>query len=550
MPYDQSESRRVSPAAFARLTARATALPRLAVVGEFSSGKSTLLNLLLGHEVLPTRITATASPGVWISYGDRSGHYIDASGAEQPLPAGGIEAVPPDSRYIRLWLEADFLQQCDILDLSGLADPGRSDEMTYQMLGHAHAVIWCTPATQAWRQSERAAWLAVPPRLRSNSILAVTRMDKLRNDFDRERVMRRVGHEAAGLFSRFEPISALMALKALAENDAPAWEDSGIDSLMAGISEQLERLKARRAALMQRYQSDNAAQQPAAAGAAAPLLTEAGESPPAERSGETILLTWPDGDAALSAPPDDAEDNPESEELALLESLSRPAPLMLVTPFRAHPRPAPLRPEAPLAPATDPASTSSPELSPARESAADWPGDAAGLGEARSGATDEAAADETPPAPLPLSAITASASAFSAPIEAELDFDLTAFAGRLSASALAPGAMIPAPAAPILPPAEPPPAADRPAGPALIPDIEAALQRVLSCYFPPPSPLSAAPASPAAQPPAPSDPRAIWRGIVARADPATAALPVVAMIDELLSGMFPASATEPPEPGS
>ena len=64
MPYDQSESRLVSPAAFARLSARAHALPRLAVVGEFSSGKSTLLNLLLGGEILPTRTTATASPAV------------------------------------------------------------------------------------------------------------------------------------------------------------------------------------------------------------------------------------------------------------------------------------------------------------------------------------------------------------------------------------------------------------------------------------------------------------------------------------------------------
>ena len=44
--------------------------PRVCLMGEFSAGKSTLSNLLLGAEALPVNVTATQLPPVWISEGD------------------------------------------------------------------------------------------------------------------------------------------------------------------------------------------------------------------------------------------------------------------------------------------------------------------------------------------------------------------------------------------------------------------------------------------------------------------------------------------------
>ncbi|MDQ2067874.1 dynamin family protein [Xinfangfangia sp. CPCC 101601] len=253
MPYDQDQDRVVTETAFRRLSAQAHAVPRLAVVGEFSSGKSTLLNLFLGEDALPVRTTATASPAVWLSYGDDEGYYIDAQGQRHNLPAGGLDEVPADSRHVRLFLLSDFLQTCEILDLSGLADPSRTDDLTYEMLGHAQCVIWCTPATQAWRQSERAAWLAVPERIRARSILAITRIDKLRSEQDLERVVRRVKHEAQGLFTAFAPISALMAQRSLIDNDVELWEASGIDALTDALFEQTQAIRAERDNLLGRY---------------------------------------------------------------------------------------------------------------------------------------------------------------------------------------------------------------------------------------------------------------------------------------------------------
>ena len=46
--------------------------PSFALMGEYSAGKSALLNALLGQSLLPTRVTATDLPAVWITHGDRT----------------------------------------------------------------------------------------------------------------------------------------------------------------------------------------------------------------------------------------------------------------------------------------------------------------------------------------------------------------------------------------------------------------------------------------------------------------------------------------------
>ena len=44
--------------------------PRIALMGEFSAGKSTLANMLVGAQHLPVQVTATQLPPVWISQGN------------------------------------------------------------------------------------------------------------------------------------------------------------------------------------------------------------------------------------------------------------------------------------------------------------------------------------------------------------------------------------------------------------------------------------------------------------------------------------------------
>ena len=58
----------ISKTAHKKLASWFAARPVFALMGEYSAGKSTLLNLLLDLEVLPTKVTATNLPPVWLTY--------------------------------------------------------------------------------------------------------------------------------------------------------------------------------------------------------------------------------------------------------------------------------------------------------------------------------------------------------------------------------------------------------------------------------------------------------------------------------------------------
>lgn len=200
--------------------------PRIALMGEFSAGKSTLSNLLIGSSPLPMKVTATQLPPVWISWGNRAPYRKDLDGDVRPVDLDGLGDIDPsETRYIRLYLKSDILRRCDIIDMPGISDPNMSSDVWERMIHKADGVIWCTHATQAWRQSEAAVWETMDEALQARSLLLVTRFDKLLSEVDRRRVMKRVAHETADLFVDRLPISLVHAL--VAKNDPATWESCG-----------------------------------------------------------------------------------------------------------------------------------------------------------------------------------------------------------------------------------------------------------------------------------------------------------------------------------
>ncbi len=183
---------------------------RVVVLGEFSAGKSTLINLMTGSRSLRTQVTATQMPPVWISYGDAAAYRVDLSGAKHPIDTGGFETIPvSETACIRMFMISPFLQLCDIIDTPGNSDPNIASEAWERVAKLADVAIWCSPATQAWRKSELSAWQDVPEQVRARSILLLTRADKLTSEQDREKVLRRVRHEAGDLFTHIHMTSLL-----------------------------------------------------------------------------------------------------------------------------------------------------------------------------------------------------------------------------------------------------------------------------------------------------------------------------------------------------
>lgn len=236
--------------------------PVIALMGEFSAGKSTLLNLLLGQSVLPTQVTATQLPPVWLRYGSEEPYRVDHSGNRHAVDLDNLMAVPiKETRFIRIYKEAEFLKTCDLLDTPGISDPRIAMGTWIKTIGCANAVLWCTHAGQAWRESERSAWESLPERLRKHSLLMVTRADKITSDLDLGKIDRRLGRETADLFSGRQFISLTNAIQAREEDDDEAWGTSGAHDFLNSLNGIVETIDSERGHLLWRYQLDDTAEE-------------------------------------------------------------------------------------------------------------------------------------------------------------------------------------------------------------------------------------------------------------------------------------------------
>ena len=173
--------------------------PRILVAGEFSAGKTQLINGLVGAEVLPSNVTATALPPVWLVGGSEARFAIDHGGRRKKI-ATLDEVSLEETLYCVLCHPAPFLERFDLIDTPGNSDPNMPSEYWERMLPYADAAIWCTNATQAWRQSEKSVWQSMPEHLVENATLVISHADLLTDARSAERVQRRVRREAGPLF--------------------------------------------------------------------------------------------------------------------------------------------------------------------------------------------------------------------------------------------------------------------------------------------------------------------------------------------------------------
>ncbi len=237
----------LSNMAHSTLSAWFSQRPTFALMGEYSAGKSTLLNLLLGRDVLPTKVTATNMPAIWLTYGPKPiAQVLQRDGVLREIEMQDVQSQGgEDHLLIRLTLPARILKRTDIIDTPGISDP-RMALSAVRFLGpYLDFVVWCSAANQAWRQTEKAMWSSMPVELRSASILALTRADTMQSSKDLQKVVKRCQTEAKTLFSDFLPLATRMAVKSKdnAGNvvDVDSWYASHapafFDVLMAKIND-------------------------------------------------------------------------------------------------------------------------------------------------------------------------------------------------------------------------------------------------------------------------------------------------------------------------
>lgn len=216
--------------------------PRVCLMGEFSAGKSTLSNLLIGASALPVNVTATQLPPVWISKGSDTPYRVGLDGDEIDIDLNRLSDISvSDTSHIRIFRDASILDICDLIDMPGISDPNMGAEVWQRVVHHADIVLWCSHATQAWRQSEAAVWSTMPPNLHKTSLLLLTRIDRILSERDRDRVIRRVEKETRGLFRQVLPVSLIQALKA--GEDPTKWQESGAADLSDALVDLIDEVQ-------------------------------------------------------------------------------------------------------------------------------------------------------------------------------------------------------------------------------------------------------------------------------------------------------------------
>lgn len=215
--------------------------PRVALLGEFSAGKSTLANVLFGRAVSPVQVTATQMPPVWYSHGEDALTELCKDGSEREIPS--LESVSlADAEALKVSMKAEVLEFCDLIDMPGTSDPNMAMSAWEAMLARVDAVVWCTPAGQAWRQSEAALWDEICCGFEERALLLVTRMDKISDETDRKRILARVRRETDGMFRDVLGISLTDAARA--GDDEGALDAAGAGPFVAALMDLIEQCPA------------------------------------------------------------------------------------------------------------------------------------------------------------------------------------------------------------------------------------------------------------------------------------------------------------------
>jgi hypothetical protein len=197
---------------------------------------------MLGASVLPTNLGDQVRSAVLISYASKPSLAAEYNNHRRVAVDWSAAARIPfhDIRKLRLGLPNHLLKSTRLLETPGFATGCEElDRRAFEACRRADAAIWCTPAMQAWKASERDAWTSLPEHNRGRSILAITYMDAIPSQTERERLMARILAEAAVHFGKVVIIANENATRArqwgaVGDNEV-LWHASGGAELRAVV---------------------------------------------------------------------------------------------------------------------------------------------------------------------------------------------------------------------------------------------------------------------------------------------------------------------------
>jgi len=225
---------------------------RLAVLGQFKRGKSTLLNALLGDQLLPTDILPVTAIPTFIGHGEETAVLVTFAGAESAVsfdPASGqslsdflneyvTEAGNPENyrkvERVEVSHPAELLRQGIVLiDTPGIGSTHKHNtEVAYQILPQCDAALFLVSPDPPITEAELTYLKDIQQRL-PRTFFLLNKVDFL-DDVERIASLRFLADQLAPLcdgIPQVIPISARRGLESRQKNDVEGWKNSGLQQV-------------------------------------------------------------------------------------------------------------------------------------------------------------------------------------------------------------------------------------------------------------------------------------------------------------------------------
>lgn len=212
---------------------------RLGVLGRPGSGKSAVVNLLVGREVLPDDVDL---PTTQVTYHPKASAVCTLSdGSKKELKtANAYDIAELKPLFVELYLPLPALKKISVLEVVTPNNPNAIHKASQWAAKRCELAIWCT---EAFDSNEQAIWAQMPDVLKDHAFLMLTKADQLKAKGTLDQILEAtralVGHE----FREILPIATLDAIAARhldGSVDKERMRGSGGSALISAVLKQVE----------------------------------------------------------------------------------------------------------------------------------------------------------------------------------------------------------------------------------------------------------------------------------------------------------------------
>ncbi|WIY25853.1 P-loop NTPase family protein [Parasedimentitalea psychrophila] len=216
------------------------------VIGYPGSGKSTVIDMMLGQSVIcrhaaaiPAHITA---PIIEVCYGPEARIEIEAPDGRTSWHPGTLAqtALPPDTVRLRQELPGTRLQTHSFVEISLSGSAEQNHNILQRAARHADVILWCS---EGFTPAEQSLWATVPDAKKDHSFLVLTMADRQIMRGTLTSLLAGLDGFAAEQFLGVYPLAAVQAITAQTADhtvNAQLWQSSGGRQLARDVQKQVE----------------------------------------------------------------------------------------------------------------------------------------------------------------------------------------------------------------------------------------------------------------------------------------------------------------------